>query len=61
MMAVQLARGGGMTGKLGKLIGRQEGQAGRGGRQRAEKTRGLRREVARVDLLFQVSIFQASF
>lgn len=32
MMAVQLARGGGMTGKLGKLIGRQEGRAGRGGR-----------------------------
>lgn len=60
MMAVQPGQRWGMTGKLGKLIGRQEGRAGGSGRPRAEKTEKCR-YAARVDLLFQVSIFQASF
>lgn len=42
------------------LAGRRGGQGGVEG-QRAEKTTGLRREVARVDLLLHVSIFQARF
>lgn len=60
MMAVERARGGGMTGKLGKLIGRQGG-AGRGD----WKTKGSKtekcRSAAKADLLFQVPYFKQVF